>query len=84
MGEQIVLVFDGGEVMAPSVAVALRIQDHRIMLVDEAVNIDIEDVVIDCISHFPFALGEVPEQAVIDGPRLEVILAPQQRQFLFQ
>ena len=41
MLEQVVLAADGGEVVAPGIAVALRELEHRVVLVDEAVGVDV-------------------------------------------
>src|SRR5204863_4279110 len=84
MPEQVVLMGKGGEIVTPGITMTLRIEDHGVVLVDEAVVIDVVNIVIDRVSHFAFALGEVPEQAVIDRSRFEIVLASEQSEFFFE
>ena len=75
MTQEVVLLGERGEVVAPGIAMALRIEGHRVVLVDKAVLVDVADVVVHGVGGFALALGEVPEHPVKDGAGHVVVLA---------
>src|SRR5262245_20639878 len=67
VAQEAVVGLDGSEIVAPAVAVPLRIKDARVPFIDDAVEVLILDVVDLLIGNLAFAEGEVPERAVVDG-----------------
>ena len=92
MAQQLVVALDGAEVVAPRVAVALRIQHLGVVLVDGAVYVAalILDVVVERVRDLATrdVAREVPHKAVVYGHRRHwrrerIVAAAQQAQLLF-
>ena len=87
VAQEPVVTVERAQVMAPRVAVPLRIEDRRLRTVDRGVVAD--DLVVHRVGHLAGgdALGEVPVQAVVGGRQMQrrrqlVGPAAQQGQFL--
>ncbi|OQC33167.1 MAG: hypothetical protein BWX70_00309 [Verrucomicrobia bacterium ADurb.Bin070] len=84
MAQKIVLLGQGGEIVAPRIAMTLRIKGHRVIFVDESVLGDVADGIVHGVGRLTLTLGEVPEEPVVDRTHHVVILPAQKIQFLFQ
>ena len=86
MAQQFVVYLRRGQDLAPGIAMSLRVHGGGVGLVDEAVPVDILDVVVHHVGDFAVAVGEVPGQAVVGwGSRhaaQRLVTAAQQRQLL--
>ena len=84
MLQELVMGFECGEVVAPGVAVSLRIERQCIRLIHETVAVEVGDVVGHHVGDFPQALGEIPEEAVVDRPAVALRHTAQQGQLLLE
>ena len=82
MAEQVVLQLRRREIVTPRVAVTLREKNHAVAHVDEAVAVDVGDVVIHRVGRFALGVREIPEQAVEHRRAVVRVLAAQQCQLL--
>ena len=69
--EQAIIVFDGGEVVPPGIAVTLRIENLGVLLGDRAshVTVLVLDVVVEGVGDLAAreVAGKIPDQAIVHG-----------------
>ena len=81
--EQVVVLPDGRQVVSPGIAVTLREEHHGVPFVDHPiglvgdpisvlVGVLVGDVVALRVGHLAVALGEVPDQPVVEGAHAAV------------